>query len=216
MSITHSSSNRNTALMKSLDLLRKNPLSGVFIRHGMGRLDVMKVLIVGPPGTPYENGLFEFDLLCGNTFPAEPPKMLFRTTAGGTIGFNPILYSNGTVCLSLLGTWSEGLSWNMGHESSVWQLLEGLRGDILNETPYNNDPGNDEKPDSPLSKPYNRSVYRLTLDHAIADWLDGRELTDKLSTEEEPAPSKSKKASPDKNLKSNNAFRARASSIPLG
>lgn len=72
MSITHSSSNRNTALMKSLDLLRKNPLSGVFIRHGMGRPDVMKILIVGPPGTPYENGLFEFDLLCDKDFPAPP------------------------------------------------------------------------------------------------------------------------------------------------
>ena len=27
------------------------------------------------------------------------------TTGAGTIRFNPNLYSNGTVCLSLLGTW---------------------------------------------------------------------------------------------------------------
>lgn len=32
--------------------------------------------------------------------------MLLATTGGGKVRFNPNLYNNGKVCLSLLGTWS--------------------------------------------------------------------------------------------------------------
>lgn len=39
-------------------------------------------------------------------YPNEPPKVNLMTTGGGKIRFNPNLYSNGYVCLSLLGTWS--------------------------------------------------------------------------------------------------------------
>ena len=40
--------------------------------------------------------------------------MTLRTTGGNSIRFNPNLYSNGYVCLSLLGTWrgSSIESWN--------------------------------------------------------------------------------------------------------
>lgn len=68
---------------------------GIFVRHGSSRLDVMKVLIVGPAGTPYEGGLFEFDLLCPCSYPNKPPKMSFRTTGGGQAHFNPNLYRDG-------------------------------------------------------------------------------------------------------------------------
>ncbi len=55
----------------------------------------MKVLIIGPKGTPYEHGLFEFDLFCPSNFPNAPPNMLFRTTGGGRVRFNPNLYNCG-------------------------------------------------------------------------------------------------------------------------
>jgi ubiquitin-protein ligase len=56
-------------------------------------------------GTPYENGLFEFDVFCDGEFPNKPPLVQFKTTGGGRVGFNPNLYPDGKVCLSLLGTW---------------------------------------------------------------------------------------------------------------
>ena len=68
---------------------------GIFVRYGTSRLDVMKILIVGPEGSPYEGGLFEFDLLCPNNYPMAPPMMNFRTTGWGTASFNPNLYPNG-------------------------------------------------------------------------------------------------------------------------
>lgn len=36
--------------------------SGIFVRADDERIDVMKALILGPEGTPYENGAFEFDI----------------------------------------------------------------------------------------------------------------------------------------------------------
>jgi hypothetical protein len=85
--------------MKSLSIQLSNLTSsvppGVFVRYCSSRLDVMKILIIGPKGTPYENGLFEFDLFCPPQFPNVPPKMKFRTTGGGRVRFNPNLYNDG-------------------------------------------------------------------------------------------------------------------------
>lgn len=42
--------------------------------------------------------------LCGDV------QVQLCTTSGGNVRFNPNLYQQGTVCLSLLGTWG-GPSW---------------------------------------------------------------------------------------------------------
>lgn len=68
---------------------------GIFVRYGEGRPDILKILIVGPDDTPYERGLFEFDMLCGMHFPQQPPAVQFRTTGSGTVRFNPNLYDTG-------------------------------------------------------------------------------------------------------------------------
>lgn len=64
-----------------------------------------KIMIAGPEGTPYAGGLFEFDCFIPLEYPNKPPLMHLRTTGGGSVRFNPNLYNNGKVCLSLLGTW---------------------------------------------------------------------------------------------------------------
>lgn len=51
-------------------------------------------------------GFFYFTISCPSNYPNEPPKVKFHTTGGGTVRFNPNLYANGKVCLSILGTWS--------------------------------------------------------------------------------------------------------------
>ena len=94
-----SASNLAIGRMKSLSIqlsnLTSSVPSGVFVRYCASRIDVMKILIIGPKGTPYENGLFEFDLFCPPEFPNAPPKMTFRTTGGGKVRFNPNLYNDG-------------------------------------------------------------------------------------------------------------------------
>ncbi len=52
---------RMKKLVTQITSLRSSLPEGIYIRHCRSRLDVMKVLITGPKGTPYELGLFEFD-----------------------------------------------------------------------------------------------------------------------------------------------------------
>lgn len=70
--------------------------------------------------SPYENGVFEFDILCPPNYPDAPPSVLLVTTGGGKVRFNPNLYNCGKVCLSLLGTWA-GPGWQP-NKSTILQV----------------------------------------------------------------------------------------------
>ena len=87
---------RMKRLITELSNLQSSLPDGIFVRHGSSRVDVMKVLIVGAAGTPYELGFFEFDLFCPPEYPKIAPMMKLLTTNGGTVRFNPNLYENGT------------------------------------------------------------------------------------------------------------------------
>lgn len=65
----------------------------------------VKVLITGPEDTPYENGCFEFDIFFPQDYPQTPMSVNLQTTGRNTVRFNPNLYHDGKVCLSILNTW---------------------------------------------------------------------------------------------------------------
>ena len=67
---------------------------GILVRTYESRLDLLRVLIIGPNNTPYENAPFLFDFSLGNEFPTEPPEAFFHSwTPGGSGGrVNPNLY----------------------------------------------------------------------------------------------------------------------------
>ena len=105
----------------------------------------MRALIVGPEGTPYGLGCFVFDVYFPADYPQKPPMVQFLTTGGGRIRFNPNLYADGKVCLSLLGTWHGGAEfekWNPA-QSSLYQVLVSVQAMILVEQPWFNEPGAD-------------------------------------------------------------------------
>ena len=79
--------------------------STIFVRSDENRMDLMKVLITGPDGTPYSNGCFLFDVYFPNEYPTAPPSINLETTGNHTVRFNPNLYNDGKVCLSILNTW---------------------------------------------------------------------------------------------------------------
>jgi len=74
----------------------------------------MRSIVVGSEGTPYAYGAFLFDIKCHENYPNGPPEFKLLTTGGDKIRFNPNLYHNGYVCLSILGTWSgsSGETWS--------------------------------------------------------------------------------------------------------
>lgn len=136
--------NKRRALVISNEMMQLNtglPLewqSSIFLRMDEQHTDVLRALIIGPEGTPYENGIFLFDLLLGQHYPDMPPKVQFLTTGAGTVRFNPNLYANGTVCLSILGTWM-GPGWK-GGESSIMQVLVSIQALVMVADPYYNEP----------------------------------------------------------------------------
>lgn len=86
---------RMRKLLAQVSSLSTDLPEGIYVRHGESRVDVLRIIIVGPADTPYENGLFEFDMFCHGQFPCEPPMVFFKTTGHGRATFNPNLYPNG-------------------------------------------------------------------------------------------------------------------------
>ena len=70
--------------------------------------DLFSVMIVGPAKTPYEDGLFAFDVQLPANFPSSPPVFHYLSFCKERL--NPNLYEDGKVCVSLLGTWSGKVS----------------------------------------------------------------------------------------------------------
>ena len=133
-------------------------------------------VITGPVDTPYHNGIFEFHGIFSNDYPNSPPKILINTTGGGTVRYNPNLYANGKVCLSLLGTWSgdETEKWNSS-TSTLLQVLISIQSLIFVDEPYFNEPGYERSMGSNSgnknSFEYNDKVRMNTLRWAMVEQL---------------------------------------------
>lgn len=150
MTILHSSLPSSHAkfkrLISELKILKKNlPLNytnSIFIQSNPSHLDLMKALIVGSEETPYANGVFLFDIYFDDNYPSTPPKMVLMTNGNNSIRFNPNLYSNGYICLSILGTWSGDSieKWN-GDRSTLLQILLSIQSLVMTEGVYFNEPG---------------------------------------------------------------------------
>ncbi|KAI9592779.1 ubiquitin-conjugating enzyme/RWD-like protein [Syncephalis fuscata] len=78
--------------------------------------------------------MFEFLMEFPRQYPSVPPVVRIITTDGGQTRFNPNLYADGKVCLSILGTWtgSAGEQWSSAH--GVSSVLLSIQS-IMSETP---------------------------------------------------------------------------------
>ncbi len=114
-----------------------DPLHGIVAIPDAKDSTKVDAFIVGPEDTPYAGGLFVFRVAFPADYPAQAPKVKLLTTGGGTVRFNPNLYMNGKVCLSILGTWS-GPGWSSSQSlASVLLSIQSL----LNAHPAHNEPG---------------------------------------------------------------------------
>ena len=95
----------------------------MWVRYDSDRPQYMRAVITGPSGSPYEAGVFVFDFFFPLDYPQVPPKVTFLTTGGGSVRFNPNLYADGKVCLSLLGTY-DGPRWMPGNVDCVLRMSQ--------------------------------------------------------------------------------------------
>ena len=125
-------------VMKEHRIMQSSLPDGIFVRTWESRLDLLRVLIVGPFDTPYEFAPFVVDLHFGLTFPTSSPDAFFHSWTGGLGRINPNLYEDGKICLSLLGTWDadeRNEEWS-SRRSTVLQILVSLMGLVLVKEPY--------------------------------------------------------------------------------
>mmetsp|Transcript_20661 Transcript_20661/g.26751 ORF Transcript_20661/g.26751 Transcript_20661/m.26751 type:complete len:792 (+) Transcript_20661:924-3299(+) len=147
-----------------------------FIRFDETSLQRARCCVAGPEGTPYYGGLFVFDVYFPPTYPNLPPLVQLMTTGNGIVRFNPNLYSDGKVCLSLLGTWhgDESEKWDP-KKSSLRQILLSIQAEIFVREPYFNEPGRDLQRGTPeganASALLNADLRIKTLRYAIAEYL---------------------------------------------
>ncbi|PPQ77024.1 hypothetical protein CVT25_014841 [Psilocybe cyanescens] len=129
-------------LLKELAVMATSLPPGVWACVDEVRNDAMYVhLECWPDGTPYAGGLFEFDCFIPIQYPENPPLMQLKTTGGGSVRFNPNLYNDGKVCLSLLGTWPGRPEEQWSPKSTLLQVLVSIQSMILIDGPYYNEPG---------------------------------------------------------------------------
>ncbi|KAK7343340.1 hypothetical protein VNO77_12003 [Canavalia gladiata] len=125
------------------NILQNNLPEEIYVRVYEDRMDLLRAVIVGPYGTPYQDGLFFFDFHLPPEYPDVPPSAYYHS---GGWRINPNLYEEGKVCLSLLNTWT-----GRGNEvwdpksSSILQVLVSLQGLVLNSKPYFNEAGYDKQ-----------------------------------------------------------------------
>ncbi|KAI1614404.1 ubiquitin-conjugating enzyme E2 Z [Exophiala viscosa] len=135
----------------------------------------LKALIIGPHGTPYEFGFFEFTVKFGMEYPSRPPKVEAKTTNAGRTRFNPNIYAGGKVCLSILGTWhgeKPGEEWSsaQGLESILWSIQS-----LMSNTPYGNEPGYENakgRDDQKMNDLYCAKIRHETLRIAVIAKLE--------------------------------------------
>jgi len=141
-----------------------SPIDNIYYVPDEDINNVGYAMIIGPSDTPYENGYYFFEFNYPDNYPFSPPSVKFKTYDGKT-RFNPNLYINGYVCLSLLNTWP----------GDKWSACQSLRSILLslstlfNEMPLTNEPGISSS--HPDNTHYNNIIHYRNTEVAILKCL---------------------------------------------
>ncbi|CAL4902879.1 unnamed protein product [Urochloa decumbens] len=152
-------------VQKEWKILENSLPETIYVRAFEHRMGLLRAVMVGAAGTPYQDGLFFFDVQLPPSYPAVPPQVYYHSFG---LRVNPNLYPSGMVCLSLLDTFDgEGDERWSPANSTVLQVLVSIQGLVLNEQPYYNEAGYQEKIGTPEGArnalPYAENAYMLSL-----------------------------------------------------
>jgi ubiquitin-protein ligase len=138
---------------------------GLILRFDPRDIQTAYLVLIGPPLTPYEHCPYLFKLRLSPEHPKFPPRATYLTN-NGVCRFNPNLYLDGTVCLSILGTWM-GPGWQ---PSTIECVGQTIRSCVLIDVPLRCEPGYSALPAEVLA-PYSRIVefhsLRFALEQAV-------------------------------------------------
>jgi ubiquitin-protein ligase len=135
---------------------------GLLIRFNPDNIQEAFMCLVGPDCTPYEHCFFLFKFTLAHNHPDAPPSAAYLTN-NGICRFNPNLYVDGKVCLSILGTW-QGPGWQ---PSTLECVGHTLRSTVLTDTPLRCEPGYECSHLAAIAS-YSRFVEFHSLDFALS------------------------------------------------
>jgi ubiquitin-conjugating enzyme E2 Z len=159
----------------------KNKPEQIYLYIDKSNIMIQYALIMGPSDTPYFGGYFFFEIKYPDDYPKNSPSVQLLTI-NNNVRFNPNLYENGKVCLSILGTWN-GPSWSP--VMNIRLVLESIRS-LLGQFPIQNEPGFEYvNPNDISSIEYNQYIIYNTYKLAIIDVLNNKfkNISDKFVEE---------------------------------
>eukprot|EP00007_Cunea_sp_BSH-02190019_P001610 CAMPEP_0174229194 /NCGR_PEP_ID=MMETSP0417-20130205/236_1 /TAXON_ID=242541 /ORGANISM="Mayorella sp, Strain BSH-02190019" /LENGTH=304 /DNA_ID=CAMNT_0015306717 /DNA_START=70 /DNA_END=983 /DNA_ORIENTATION=+ len=127
-------------LAKQFRDLQKNPVEG----FSAGLVDdddpfVWQILLLGPPDTLYEGGIFKGKMTFPKEYPNMPPKLVFDTEL-----WHPNIYESGEVCISILHPPGDD-KWGYEKASERWTPVHTVESILLSVISMLSDP-NTESP----------------------------------------------------------------------
>ena len=115
-------------LTRELQRLKNDPPPGIaaYLEADEDDLSSWRAEIVGPPDSPFEDGIFELSIRFPSRYPMEPPSCQFISRPAP---YHPNIDASGRICLDTLksppaGTWSPAVSF-----SSLLLSLRSLLGE---------------------------------------------------------------------------------------
>jgi len=126
-------------------------------------------MLVGQKDTPYYGGYYFFDIQFPADYPCSPIKVKTLTQDGKT-RFNPNMYLEGKVCLSILNTWNDGPQWSS--VQTLESVLLVIMADVLNSIPLTNEPAYYNTGLNDMAKIYNRMLFHANVKTAILVMLN--------------------------------------------
>lgn len=120
--------------------------ASIYVRMDKDNMGYFQAIISGTPETPYSYGLYLFDIRLPEDYPCSPPNMSILTTGNGNIRFNPNLYAEGYMCLSILNTWGSTPEemWSPAGYSTIMQVLISVQSLIMDQNVLQKEPGYEE------------------------------------------------------------------------
>ncbi|TYJ58515.1 hypothetical protein B9479_000723 [Cryptococcus floricola] len=97
-----------------------NPPANITVLPDEDNIELWKLVMLGPPGSPYEKGRFNVNVDFSKDFPFKPPVIKFQTRV-----YHPNIDDDGSICIGLLKTeqWKPATRMEIGVLASLDSLL---------------------------------------------------------------------------------------------
>lgn len=152
-------------LFKDLSNISKYSDDNIFAQPLEDDMLTWTAIIVGPPGTPYENGTFSMILAFDEDYPNQPPEISFISEM-----YHPNIYKDGNLCADLI--------------KNKWSPSYDVLGILLSVLSLLNDPNISSPANLEAAELYQKDIkeYRARVRISVeASWMDIERLAKKYS-----------------------------------